>query len=203
MSEKKPSKVDLFLELAQPDNQGFSKDVPVSQFVGKYSRLQFGNGADWARDDGTLGRKYNVVRHKRGPTQAITSVELQGYNKNPKKRSISKKVYDAIRGKRCVVLATTSKVLPDHKDGRYDDPRVSRTSDQKLEDFQPMSESVNYAKREHCKKCRQTNKRFDAKQLGYPVGQVKGNGTYRGTCVGCYWFSPFAFNQALHFLNKT
>ena len=43
---KKVSKVDLFLELAKPDATGNSRMVLVSEFIGKYERLQFGNGGD-------------------------------------------------------------------------------------------------------------------------------------------------------------
>lgn len=43
---KKISKVNLFLELAQPDKTGNSRKVLVSEFVGKYERLKFGNGGE-------------------------------------------------------------------------------------------------------------------------------------------------------------
>ena len=38
MSEKKQSKRELFLELAQPDDEGFSRAVETTEFVGKYER---------------------------------------------------------------------------------------------------------------------------------------------------------------------
>ena len=191
------SKTDLFLELAGAiDGQGFSRKVAVDEFVGEYSRLLFGNGADWARRDGSLGRKYNIARIKEGKGNRITHVQLHGFNKNPKRRPIGKHVRDAYRDERCRVLAV-GKVQIDHKDGRYDDQEVSDVSKQKPDDFQPLSECVNYAKRQHCKDCAKTGRRFDARRLGYQVGQVKGNGEYRGTCVGCYWYDPAAFNAAL------
>lgn len=192
-----PTKAELFLELAPPDKQGFSREVPVKEFKGKYIGLRFGNGGDWARDAGSLGKKYNVVRHKKGKGNRITHVELQGYNKNPKHKSISQSVRKALKGQKCRVLGITD-VEIDHKDGRYDDSKVSNTGNQKAEDFQPLSKAVNYAKRQHCKRCAETGLRFDAKTLGYKVSQVKGNGKYRGTCVGCYWYDPHAFNQSLH-----
>lgn len=65
-----------------------------------------------------------------------------------------------------------------------------------------MMGPTNYAKRQHCRRCRETGQRFDAKQLGYPVGQTKGNGQYRGTCVGCYWYDPKAFNSAFVLVEK-
>ncbi|GAA8030048.1 hypothetical protein TH0821_05350 [Helicobacter pylori] len=38
------SKKELFLELAQPDKNGVSRWVSVTEFVGKYQGLQLGNG---------------------------------------------------------------------------------------------------------------------------------------------------------------
>ena len=202
MKESKITKSKLFLELAGGvDEHGFSRKVSVDEFIGKYQPLAFGNGADWARSDGSLGKRYNIRRYKEGKGNKITHVELHGLNKTPKHRGISSKVRKYIKGKRCVVLGV-SEVQPDHKDGRYDDSNVANINTQKTTDFQPLSPTVNMAKRQHCKKCKQTNKRFDAKQLGYPVSQIKGDGDYTGTCVGCYWHDPIAFNSAFELKRK-
>ena len=92
-----------------------------------------------------------------------------------------------------VVLATGSPQC-DHKDGRLDDPRLSDASLVTVDDFQPLSRGANDAKRQHCLECRDTGNRFDARRLGYSVGQVRGDGRYNGTCVGCYWHDPVFFN---------
>lgn len=39
------TKTELFIELAAPDENGVSRWVSISEFVGKYSSLTFGNGA--------------------------------------------------------------------------------------------------------------------------------------------------------------
>lgn len=39
------SKMELFIKLAKPDTNGYSRWVSVSEFVGEYSGLIFGNGA--------------------------------------------------------------------------------------------------------------------------------------------------------------
>lgn len=182
------------------DRDGFSRKVPVSEFVGKYSELAFGNGADWARSDGAFGKQYNIVRHKENG-RAITHIEIQGKNKNPKiNRGVKKEIKDFFKDKKCAVLAISSNAEIDHKDGRYDDPSVSKNSTQKIEDFQLLNKTVNNAKRQHCKKCKNTKQRFDAKTLGYPASQIKGNGIYRGTCIGCYWYDPQEFNKAMNFI---
>ena len=59
---KKETKTSLFLELAQPDENGISRWVSVTEFVGKYASLKFGNGANWTRSDGNLAKKYILER---------------------------------------------------------------------------------------------------------------------------------------------
>lgn len=189
---KQPSKADLFIELACPDAQGFSKPVSVDLFVGKYERLKMGNGGDWCRDDGSLAKRFNIKRHKAG--NRIVEVSLHGFKKQPIKKPIPARIRNALKDKKCAILGT-GKVEIDHKDGRRDDPRLGYASSVKIEDFQPLSKAANNAKRQHCKTCRTTGKRFDASSLGYSIGQVKGNGTYEGSCVGCYWYDPFEFNR--------
>ncbi len=189
----KTTLANLFLELAQPDEDGFSRRVNIEEFTGDYERLQMGNGGGWCRDDGALGHRYNVRRNKKGGR--IVSVELQGFKKQPIEKPIPAAIKSQIGSGRCVVLDTTARIEVDHKDGRRDDPRLTNINHVTIDDFQPLSKAVNNAKRQHCKTCRETNKRFDARRLGYNVSQFKGDGDYNGTCVGCYWHDPRRFNH--------
>lgn len=191
MARKAKTKVDLFLALAKPDALGFSRAVPVDEFVGDYAVLQLGNGGSWCRTDGALGRKYNIRRNKGG--NAIVSVELQGYKKQPIGKRIPIKIKREVVKRRCVILGVSS-VECDHKDGRLDDPRLDDPKRITADDFQPLSKAANNAKRQHCKSCRASGNRYDARVLGYKMGQVLGNGKYNGTCVGCYWHDPHFFN---------
>ncbi|WQW73390.1 hypothetical protein KVK75_05570 [Helicobacter pylori] len=50
------SKKELFLELAQPDENGVSRWVSVTEFVEKYQGLQLGNGGSWCRNNSSLVR---------------------------------------------------------------------------------------------------------------------------------------------------
>ena len=93
----------------------------------------------------------------------------------------------------CVVLGVGSDIQIDHKDGRKDDFGMPET--QSINDFQPMHRNANTAKRQHCKVCKETNIRFDAKILGYKVSQWIGLKEYTGNCIGCYWFDPLEFNK--------
>ena len=196
-SQKQPpqfkpgTKNALFIELAQPDELGFSREVSVEEFVGKYQALVFGNGASWARKEATLAKYYNVTRHKKGKGNRITHVELQGYAEDPIQKQTPEHIRKAITANRCVVLGTSEPEC-DHKIGHPDDPNISN---QTMDDFQPLSKAANDAKRQHCKNCKNTGLRFDAKRLGYRVSQVRGNPEYEGTCVGCYWYDPLFFNK--------
>ena len=188
---KQGSKPALYLELAQPDGEGFSRSVRIEEFQGKYARLKLGNGGSWCRDDGGLARVYNIEREKQGGR--IVAIKLHGLKKQPIEKPIPASIAREIKKQPCSVLAT-GKVEVDHKDGRRDDPRLTQADRVVEDDFQPLSKAANNAKRQHCKTCRETGKRFDAKRLGYQVSQFKGNGSYRGSCIGCYWHDPKRFN---------
>lgn len=43
----KKTQVELFLELAQPDEQGVSRWVEKTEFTGEYKDLMFQNGWSW------------------------------------------------------------------------------------------------------------------------------------------------------------
>ena len=184
----------LFEELAQPDHRGVSRLVRREEMVGSYASLDnFGNGGAWCRSDGSLGRKYVILREKGGPRGSISGVQLVGFNDRP----LNTQTPGALRkqvttGKRCVVLAIGSNLEADHKDGRKDIPRRLAP-----EDYQPMSKAANDAKRTHCDRCQDTKQRFDATQLSYSVGWTVGGREYIGSCVGCYWYDPAAFNAEI------
>lgn len=184
----------LFEQLAAPDHRGVSREVPSTDFVGVYADLQnFGNGGSWCRSDGALGRKYIIRRVKGGTKGRISAVQLVGYNDRP----LNTQTPDTLRrqvieGKTCVVLAVGSNLEADHKDGRKDIPRRLDAAD-----YQPMAKAANDAKRTHCDRCQDTKERFDAGKLGYYVGWTVGGSAYIGSCVGCYWYDPAAFNAEI------
>ena len=68
--------------------------------------------------------------------------------------------------------------------------------DQNISDFQPLSKAVNDAKRQHCKECIQTGKRYDAKRLGYKESFIVGDEN-SSSCPGCYWYDPVKFNEII------
>lgn len=203
MPEKKKTKIQLFLELAQPDENGFSRWVLVSEFVDEYKDLFFtGNGASWARSDGTLGKTYIIERdNKLTNSNAIDRIRLAGFNPQAEfNRNIRAEIRKYYGKQKCVVLGTsTPKPQTDHKNGRLDDLRVGNIETQTFEDFQPLSRHANTAKRQHCKVCEDTGNRFNAKLLGYPVSVAEGKLEYEKPlgCVGCFWHDPLAFRKKL------
>ena len=54
------SKIELFLKLAKPDDNGVSRWVRSSEFVGDYKDLALGNGGSWCRATSTLAKRYIV-----------------------------------------------------------------------------------------------------------------------------------------------
>ncbi len=192
---RRNSKPFLFVELAKPDENGYSRKVNISEFIEEYETLKFGNGGDWCRSDGTLAKRYNLDRIK--DKGAIIAVQLFGFNiKNKISKQIRNDITKEITSQKCAIL-NIGNVEVDHKDGRRDDFENYKPENQHPDQFQPLSAATNKAKRQHCKDCRDTNKRFDASVLGYSRSTWTGDLNYRGTCEGCYWFDIKKFNQEI------
>lgn len=99
-----------------------------------------------------------------------------------------------------MVLGTSNPEV-DHKNGWKNNMDVMKNlSTQRYEDFQPLSKAANDAKRQFCKECRKCGKRYDAKQLGYPISFYKGGINHDKTatgCEGCFWYDPIEFRKHL------
>ncbi|MBR1485676.1 MAG: hypothetical protein IJ597_00280 [Synergistaceae bacterium] len=194
------TKPELFLELAKPDGNGFSRWVKVSEFVGKYSELALGNGASWCRKESTIAKNYKVEFDKSlTPGNSIDAIRLAGKNDGDYSQHIKDSIKKNIKSKRCVVLGTSNPEV-DHKNGMKNEDRVMKNENQKLSDFQPLSKAANDAKRQFCKECKQTGIRFDAKKLGYPMSYYKGGAKHNNeedACVGCFWYDPLEFKRHL------
>lgn len=197
------TKTELFIELAKPDDNGISRWVDISEFIGKYSSLTFGNGASWARKESTLAKKYIIEFDKSiSKGNGIDRIRLNGFTNNDYSQYIRADIKKAIKSKRCVILGTSNPEV-DHKNGMKNEGRVMRNEEQRLEDFQPLSKAANDAKRQFCKECRQSGIRFDAKLLGYPMSYYQGVAQHNNeetACIGCYWYDPIEFKKHLKFV---
>lgn len=194
------TKTELFIQLAKPDENGVSRWVSVSEFIGEYACLFFGNGASWARKESTLAKKYNIEFDKsitRG--NCIDRIRLNGFNNGDYSQYIRADIRKTIKARRCVVLGTSNPEV-DHKNGMKNEGRVMRNENQCIEDFQPLSKAANDAKRQFCKECRKTGIRYDAKLLGYPISYYSGVAKHNNeanACIGCYWYDPLEFKKHL------
>lgn len=199
------TKTELFLELANPNSLGVSRWVRASEFVGKYKALQLGNGGSWCRASSMLAKKYIVIFDKtQTPGNSIDAVKIDGFNKEKTfNQNIRQDIKDELKTKRCVMLGVNgfsenTKIEIDHKDGRKDDWRVSDPKTQKADDFQPLCKAANDVKRQICKRCKETDKRWDAKNIaGNPYSFYEGDENYTEQlgCVGCYQYDPVAYRK--------
>lgn len=199
------SLTDLFLRLAKPNANGISRWVSVTEFVGRYARLKLGNGASYIRTGSALDKKYNIEKDNTiTPGNRIDRIKLNGFKKKDVfNQEIRKDIREDIISRKCVMLgirgsSVNTTIEVDHKDGRKSDWRVSDTKTQRLDDFQPLCKAANDVKRQICKECKQTNKRWDAKNiLGNPYSFYAGSEDYTEDlgCIGCYQYDPVAYRK--------
>lgn len=202
----KTTKTELFLNLAQPNDEGISRWVKVSEFVGAYKDLKLGNSGSWCRANSPLAKKY-IVEFDKGKTagNSIDAIRLNGFNQQAHfKQYIRQDIRNFYKTQNCVMLgingkSENTKIEIAHKDGRKNDLRVSDPKTQKVEDFQPLCKAANDAKRQICKVCKETNKRWSAKNiLGNPYDFYQGDENYSEElgCVGCYQYDPVEYRKS-------
>jgi ICEA Protein. len=196
------TKTELFIKLANPDANGISRWVEKTEFTGEYTSLSFENGWSWGRSSSALAKKYKVERYPF--SGKILKVRLNGFNSgNTFNQNISQRIKDYYKSKNCVMLgingnSVNTRIEIDHKDGRKNDNRVSDIDSQKLEDFQPLCKAANDVKRQICKECKTTNKRWNAKNIkGNPYPYYEGDENYNDTlgCKGCYQYDPVEYRK--------
>lgn len=199
------SKKELFLNLAKPNENGVSRWVMTSEFVGIYKDLQLGNGGSWCKASSNLAKIY-IVEFDKSKTSgnSIDAIRLNGFNKKLQfNQSIREDIKNFYKDKKCVMLGVcgkseNTKIEIDHKNGRKDDFRISDKKSQKLDDFQPLCKAANDIKRQICKICKETNKRWNAKNIsGNPYSFYVGDENYTQElgCVGCYQYDPVAYRK--------
>lgn len=185
----------LFIELANPNENGVSRVCYKTEFVNEYSTLHFTNGCNWMRG---LKGKYKYITSGK---QTNWSIQLIGIDEEYSNRSIRKDILMEIRSQKCVHTGfagtTQNGIECDHKNGRYDDINALDPSKQSVDDFQPLCRQANLQKRSDCKSCLLSGVRFNAKSLGYNKSVVNGDLLYNDSCNGCYWYNPLEFKKKI------
>lgn len=199
------TKTELFIKLAQPNEEGISRWVSVKEFTGEYFVLKLGNGGSWCRANSDLAKKFKVEFDKKITSgNSIDAIRLNGFNTDRIfNQNIRADIKEYYKRQNCVMLGINGKsentqIEIDHKDGRKEDWRISDLSQQKIEDFQPLCKAANDAKRQICKVCRITNKRWNAKNIkGNPYSFYVGDEIYTTDlgCIGCYQYDPVAYRK--------
>ncbi len=200
------TKTELFIKLAKPNENGVSRWVMTSEFVDNYKELQLGNGGSWCRANSSLAKKYKVEFDKTKTLgNSIDAIRLNGFNNEQAfNQNIRQDIKDFYKNKNCVMLgirgnSENTKIEIDHKDGRKNDDMVSDVKTQRVEDFQPLCKAANDAKRQICKRCKETNKRWNAKNIkGNPYEFYEGDENYTDEqgCVGCYQYDPVEYRKS-------
>lgn len=200
------TKTELFIKLAEPNENGISRWVMTSEFVDNYKELQLGNGGSWCRANSSLAKKYKVEFDKTKTLgNSIDAIRLNGFNNEQAfNQNIRQDIKDFYKNKNCVMLgirgnSENTKIEIDHKDGRKNDDMVSDVKTQRVEDFQPLCKAANDAKRQICKRCKETNKRWNAKNIkGNPYEFYEGDENYTDEqgCVGCYQYDPVEYRKS-------
>lgn len=199
------TKTELFIDLAEPNKEGVSRWVQVSEFVDKYKDLQLGNGGSWCRASSSLAKQYKVEFDKsQTKGNSIDAIRLIGFNTSKTfNQNIHPDIKNFYKNQNCVMLgingnSENTKIEIDHKDGRKDNHRISDIKTQRLEDFQPLTKAANDAKRQICKRCKETDIRWNAKNLKgnpYPFYEGDENYTQELGCIGCYQYDPVEYRK--------
>lgn len=163
----------------------------------------FGNGGDWCRDD--AWKRYGIKIHRHKYNGAIVELSYEFISVESFTQQIRPDISSVISKDKCVSCGTTSDIEVDHKNGRKNGPEMDINL-QVLNHFQPLCGHCNKVKRERCKKCEESDKRFDARDnLYYTTGWIEGEEDYQENigCVGCYWYDPKKFKERLGSLIST
>ena len=122
-------------------------------------------------------------------------------------KGIRSDIRNAINKRPCVHCGIKEEIQCDHKNDLKNDPRVLKTKNQTLDDFQPLCRSCNIKKRNALQYTKKNGVRYGASKIlpGWMVDFTIGDETldfddpnwYKGT----YWGDCVAFRQA--FVLKT
>ena len=190
---------EVFSDIADAKDEDFPKSLTMEELYDIHPSFKTTNGCSWARRDiGYLGKHYRIETKRNG--KGVTEIVVTGKKEQILDRTIDKSIYDFYKGAASVVFGERGDIEIDHKDGRYEDPDVMCRKTQTPDMFQPLTKKQNMIKRQHCKVCRETKKRFDARTLGYSCGWINGDENFdeiKIRCDGCYLNDIIKFRREI------
>jgi hypothetical protein len=78
--KKRVNYFNLFLELAKPNDQGESRWVYATEWVGKYAPLSLGNGLGWGRKNSKLAGIFHIeIDRSITNGSSIDAIRLAGF----------------------------------------------------------------------------------------------------------------------------
>lgn len=139
--------------------------------------------------------------------QGIKGIFVHSLRENKIERPICSKISKIIKSRRCVSCGSSSKIVCDHKNDLYNDPRVLSLETQRLDDFQPLCEHCNLQKRQVCKEEKKNSKLYSAKNLeiykiypfDFPWEKKSFNEKDITTKLDTYWYDPIEFQSKLYY----
>lgn len=178
-SEKvnKTTHIELFKKLGNYNN-GKTRFVNTTEFIGDFSVLVCKNGGGWCRFDSVFGKKYKICTIKcSGETRY--SPNCSGEDKNQVNKEIAEMNFQKVNGNKIqfikiigipenidnstrtirsdirahftnklCVNCGNSNIEIDHKNGLYNNSRVNTISTQSIDDFQALCKHCNDQKRQ-------------------------------------------------------
>lgn len=204
---KKPLKrtatiLSIVERIAKVNKKGVSRFIPLDApslvalgcSKAEASMFQCTNGVPYLRQGSLLTKKYLIQKYYNKKNGSLMRFRLIGYNASNTIR-VSRGIPAGVRrdvfvkyNNKCVWCGSTDKLEIDHKNGRY--TCAGRTMD----DFQLLCKSCNDKKRERCKKCSATGKRYNVQDSVsstlYKIPFTKGTCHFNDKlgCQGCFLY---------------
>jgi hypothetical protein len=205
---EKTSRENKFQQIFKPNSYGKSEWVERKNW--ENTSLDWGKNGT-ARHGIYFGQKKFNFEVRRGKHSKIIALRTTGHNVNilhgadrpirdDIKRALTKK---GLPKAVCVHCGQTSSLVPDHKNGLYNDPRVLSKKTQTENDFQCLCNGCNLRKRSIDKKTRETGIRYGANNIpseaiyniDFVDGDEKLNKDDPDAMVGTYWYDVVEFKK--------
>jgi len=220
------------VELVIRATDNFKKILSTNEIKDKYSDLYWGGngvGDRWAKkkfnysviysnkqltlysendDDKIPDDVYNqFLQTNSVGIIGIIGIFVHSRRTNIQQRPISKNIHDKITSLSCVVCGRKNTIC-DHKNDLYNDIRVLSLETQLISDFQPLCNHCNLQKREKCKKEKQDEKLYSAKDMQkykevYLFEFPWEKKAFDKNDINCknstYWFDPIEFDRKIHY----